>query len=280
MTSHRPAGLLARRTLLYLTYVVIGVITIFPFLWMISTSLKRPGDALVIPPQWIPDPVSFESYPRLFTKLPFGVFFANSIKISFLVVAGQLLICSLGGYGFARLNFRGKNAAFAILIGSLMLPAAVRIVPLYLGYKTIGWLDTHWPVILPHIVANTFGTFLFRQFFMTIPDDLEDAAVIDGCNRLSVYWHVMMPQAGPVVSTVAIFAFMHSWNNFLEPLIFLNRIHKFTVPIGLSFFQESYGTEYTVLMAGTTVAVLPILIVYFLGQDYFVKGIVTTGLKG
>jgi multiple sugar transport system permease protein len=242
--------------------------------------LKRPGDALVLPPQWVPNPVSWENYPRLFTVLPFGRFFFNSIKISLLVVLGQTFICSLGGYGFARLTFRGKNIAFAILIGSLMMPVAVRIVPLYLAYKVIGWLDTHYPIIIAPVVANTFGTFLFRQFFMTVPDDLEDAAVIDGCNKFRVFWNVMIPMAGPVISTVAIFAFMHSWNNFLEPLIYLNRIQKFTVPIGLSFFQGAYQTEYTVLMAGATVAVMPILLIYFLAQDYFVKGIVTTGLKG
>ena len=272
--------LIGRRALLYLALVLISVITVFPFLWMFSTSLKRPGDALVIPPQWIPDPLTFENYARLFKILPFSLFFANSLKISLLVVLGQLLVCSLGGFGFARLSFRGKATAFAILIGSLMMPVAIRIIPLYLGYKAIGWLDTHYPIIIPVVLANTFGTFLFRQFFMTIPDDLEDAAVIDGCGLFRVYWSVMMPQAGPVISTVAIFAFMSSWNNFLEPLIYLNNMRKFTVPIGLSFFQGTYVTEYTALMAGTTVAVLPILIVYFLAQDYFVKGIVTTGIKG
>ncbi len=233
------------RAVLYLCFVLISIITVFPFLWMLSTSFKTAGNAVLIPPQWIPDPVSYANYPRLFTTLPFAIFFWNSIKISFLVVIGQTFICSIGGFGFARLDFRGKKIGFGILIGSLLMPVAVRIIPLYIGYKTIGWLDTHYPIIIAPIVANTFGTFLFRQLFMTVPDELEDAAIIDGRNLFRVYWNVMIPQAKPVISTVAIFAFMHSWNNFLEPLIYLTRIQNFTVPIGLSFFQGAYTIEYT-----------------------------------
>ena len=268
------------KVLIYILLCMVSIITVFPFLWMVSTSFKIAGNAMILPPRWIPDPFVFENYPRLFTAFPFGIFFLNSIKISFFVVIFQTFVCSIGGYGFARLDFRGKKIAFSLLIGAMMLPVAVRIVPLYIFYKHIGWLDTHYPLIIAPAVANTFGTFLFRQFFMTIPNELEDAAIIDGCGLTRIYWNVMLPQAKPVISTVAIFAFTRSWNNFLAPLVYLNRMNKFTVPIGLSFFQGELSTQYTLLMAGTTMSVVPMLIIYFLAQDYFIKGIVTTGLKG
>jgi multiple sugar transport system permease protein len=265
---------------LYSALTAIALVTVFPFLWMISTSLKEPGQALIIPPRLIPNPLIFGNYVRLFSALPFATFFRNSIKISVLVVIGQVFIDSLGGFALGRLDFRGKNFGWSILIGSMMMPIAIRIIPLYMGYNAIGWLDSHYPLILAPVLANTFGTFLFRQFFMTIPDDLEDAAIIDGCSDFRVYWTIMMPQAKAVIGSVAIFAFLHSWNNFLEPLVYLSRMEKFTVPIGLSFFQGQFSTDYTTLMAGATTAVVPILFVYFFAQDYFVKGIITTGLKG
>ncbi len=289
ITQKRGIGGLKKRTalgrsgakiILYVSLILISVMTAFPFLWMFSTSFKLPGNAMILPPRWIPNPIIFDNYPDLFSTFPFGIFFFNSIKISFFVVIIQLIVCSLGGYGFSRLTFKWKKLAFGVLIASMMLPPAVRIVPLYIIYKNIGWLDTHYPLIIAPAVANTFGTFLFRQFFMTVPNELEDAAIIDGCGLPRIYWHIMLPQAKPVISTVAIFAFTSSWKNFLGPLVYLNKLQNFTVPLGLSFFQGQFATHYTMLMAGTTLSVVPILVVYFLAQDYFIKGIVTTGLKG
>ena len=264
----------------YLVLTIIAVFCAFPFVWMASTSLKIPSHALLMPPRVIPSPFYPQNYSELFKRLPFATFFFNSGKISFFVVLIQVFVCAVGGYGFARLDFAGKKIAFGMLIGAMLLPVAIRIIPMYIFYAKIGWLNTHWPIIIAPAVANTFGTFLFRQAFMTIPDELEDAAIIDGCGLFQTFWSVMLPQAKAVLSTVAIFAFMHSWNNFLEPYIYISRIHKFTVPIGLVFFQSDSGTQYTLMMAGATVAVLPILTIYIVAQEYFVRGVVLTGLKG
>lgn len=275
-TSNR----LVYKTARYAILILLAILCFFPFLWMLSTSLKLPTRALLIPPRILPNPWYAQNYIDLFLRVPFAMFFMNSIKVSVLVVLIQVFVCAIGGFGFARLEFPGKKLAFGILIGALLLPVAIRIIPLYVAYAKIGWLNTHWPIIIAPAVANTFGTFLFRQTFMTIPDELEDAAIIDGCSLSQIFWNVMLPQAKAVLSTVSIFAFMHSWNNFLEPYIYISRVHKFTLPIGLVFFQGENETQYTLLMAGTTVAVLPVLLVYIVAQDYFVRGVVLTGLKG
>ena len=271
---------IAYKTARYLALIFVTVLCAFPFLWMLSTSLKLPTRALLIPPRLVPNPLHPQNYIELFKRIPFGIFFANSIKVSVLVVLIQVFVCAIGGFGFARLDFPGKKAAFGILIGALLLPVAIRIIPMYVAYATIGWLNTHWPIIIAPAVANTFGTFLFRQTFMTVPDELEDAAIIDGCSLFQIFWNVMLPQAKAVTSTVCIFAFMNSWNNLLEPYIYISRIHKFTLPIGLLFFQGESSTQYTLLMAGATIAILPIFLVYVVAQDYFVRGVVLTGLKG
>jgi multiple sugar transport system permease protein len=266
----------------YVTCVLVAAVTVFPFLWMLSTSFKEPTEAITLPPNWIPSPFILTNYTGLFTNalLPFPLFFLNSLKITSLVVVGRLIVCSLGAYGFARLQFPGRDAAFAMLLASLMVPEVVQVIPLYTAYAQIGWIDTHWPLIIPPIVANTFGTFLLRQFFMTIPKDLEEAAVIDGANHFQIYWRIMLPLAKPALATLAIFTFMGTWNDFFNPLIYLNSTKNFTLTTGLAFFQSSAATDYTRLMAGVMVSVIPILIVYSFAQKYFTEGVVMSGIKG
>jgi multiple sugar transport system permease protein len=273
---------LAGTVIKYTLCVLVAAFTVFPFLWMVSTSFKIPTEAITLPPRWIPAPFTFENYTKLFTSelLPFPVFFLNSLKITLLVVVGRLFICSLGAYGFARLEFPGRDKAFALLLASLMVPEIVQIIPLYTAYAQIGWIDTHWPLIIPPIVANTFGTFLLRQFFMSIPKDLEEAALIDGANHFDIYWRIMLPLAKPALATLAIFTFMGSWNDFLHPLIFLNSTQNFTLTVGLAFFQGQAGTDYTRLMAGVVVSVLPILVVYAAAQKHFTQGVILSGVKG
>jgi multiple sugar transport system permease protein len=266
----------------YATCILVAAVTVFPFLWMLSTSFKEPTEAITLPPNWIPSPFILTNYTGLFTNalLPFPLFFLNSLKITSLVVVGRLIVCSLGAYGFARLQFPGRDAAFAMLLASLMVPEVVQVIPLYTAYAQIGWIDTHWPLIIPPIVANTFGTFLLRQFFMTIPKDLEEAAVIDGANHFQIYWRIMLPLAKPALATLAIFTFMGTWNDFFNPLIYLNSTKNFTLTTGLAFFQSSAATDYTRLMAGVMVSVIPILIVYSFAQKYFTEGVVMSGIKG
>lgn len=271
-----------RATLTYILIVLISALTVLPFVWMLSTSFKLPSEAIKVPPEWIPNPIIFDNYIELFTNsfLPFPRFVLNSLKIAVLVVLGRLFICSLGGYGFARLEFPGRDAAFGVLLASLMIPSMVMIFPLYFAYTKIGWIDTHWPLIIPPIVANTFGTFLMRQFFMTIPKDLEDAAVVDGASHFSIYWRIMLPLSGPVLATLAIFTFMNSWNDFFDPLLFLNRTENFTLTVGLAFFNDEFSTQYTKLMAGVVLSLLPMLAVYMFAQKYFTRGITLTGIRG
>ncbi|HEX2283166.1 MAG TPA: carbohydrate ABC transporter permease, partial [Thermomicrobiales bacterium] len=262
--------------------LVLTVITIGPFLWMLSTSFKLPTEAIILPPRWIPDPLTFDNYIGLFTNdiLPFVRFIFNSVYISIVVVIGRLLVCALGAYGFARLSFPGRDVAFAMLLGSLMIPDMLAVIPLYSAYARIGWLDTHWPLIIPPIVANTFGTFLLRQFFMTIPKDYEDAAILDGASHLQIFWDIMIPLSKPALATVAVLAFISTWNDFFNPFVFLTSLENFTLPVGLAFYQGELSTEYTSLMAGAVIAIIPTLVVYALAQRFFTQGVVMSGVKG
>lgn len=269
----------------HLFLAALSVLFIFPFLWMVSTSFKEPNNALIWPPQWIPNPFTTENYTRLFvgrtaSYLPFLRFFLNSAYIAVIVVIGRLLVCSAGGFAFARLRFPGRNAAFAMLIGALLLPPVVMIIPLYSFYLAIGWIDTHLPLLVPPIVASTFGTFLFRQFFMTLPQDLDDAARIDGANYWQIFLRIALPLGKPVAAVLAIFTFQESWNNFQTAIIYINTLRKQTLPVGLQAFNQQFNTEYTILMAGSVLALLPILLLFIAFQRYFVQGIQFTGLRG
>ncbi len=282
IARQRAVRAAVRAGVVYAICLLVAFTTVFPFLWMLSTSFKEPTEAVVLPPQWIPNPFTLENYQSLFTSpiLPFPLFFLNSVKITVLVVLGRLFICSLGAYGFARLSFPGRDVAFAVLIASLMVPDMIAIIPLYVAYAAIGWIDTHWPLIIPPIVANTFGTFLLRQFFLAIPKEFEEAALIDGASHWDIYWRIMLPLAKPALATLGIFTFMGTWNDFFHPLIYLNDTRNFTLPLGLAFFQGEFSTEYTRLMAGVMLAVLPILAVYAAAQQYFTQGITLSGIKG
>lgn len=276
---------LTRILLMTVTYglcLVISVTTVAPFLWMLSTSFKLPTEAVTLPPQLVPSPFILDNYKELFTTtlLPFTRFIFNSAYIAGLVVFGRVFVCSLGAYGFARLTFPGRDLAFAMLIGSLMIPDMLSIIPLYSAYARIGWLDTHWPLIIPPMVANTFGTFLLRQFFMTIPKEYEEAALLDGASHFEIYWRIMLPLAKPALATLAVLTFISAWNDFFNPLVFLSSVNNFTLPVGLAFFQGELSTDYTLLMAGAMIAIVPTLIVYASAQRYFTSGVVLSGLKG
>jgi len=270
-----------RASLLWIAILIIGAITILPFVWMICTSLKLPSEALVPPTsldRWIPRPFTAQNYTSLFTDslLPFPAFFLNSLKIAFFVVIGRLFFASLAGYAFATMEFPGRDAAFALIMASMMVPGMVTIFPLYVMYAQIGWIDTHWPLIVP----NAFGAFLMRQFFMTLPKELSEAAIVDGAGQFTIFSRIYLPLSGPVLATLAIFSFQGTWNDFFDALIFLNKTANFTLPLGLAFFNSSYGTQYTRLMAGSMISLVPILIVYAFAQQYFTRGISLSGIKG
>jgi ABC-type glycerol-3-phosphate transport system permease component len=269
-----------RIVVLYLIILVMAALTLVPFLWMLSTSLKVREQLYAFPPEWIPNPVSFESYRVLFDPLPFDTFFWNSLKIAMLALAGTLLACSLAAYAFARLRFPGRDAIFALLLTTMMIPAQVLLLPLFILYKNIGWLDTHYPLWVPAFFGSAFGTFLLRQFFQSLPTELTDAAKIDGCSHFGIYWRIILPLSGPGLATLGIFTFMGSWNSFLVPLIVVNKIDLRTVPLGLAALQGSNEIRLNAVMAASTLSILPILIVFFFAQKYFVEGVVLTGIKG
>lgn len=269
----------------YLLLTILAVIFIFPLIWMISTSMKVPGTELIWPPQWIPQPVTFDNYHNLFTGrvaryLPFVTFMWHSFYIAVVVVVGRLVICSASGFAFARMRFPGSGFAFGMLLFSMLMPSVVMIIPLYSLYTRIGWIDTHWPLIVPAIFASTFGVFLFRQFFMTLPQDLDDAARVDGASFFRIFWEIALPQSKPIMATLAIFSFEGSWNDFQTALIYITTLKHQTLPVGLQAFNQQYNTDYAMLMAGSVLAILPILILFVAFQRYFVQGITVTGLRG
>jgi len=260
--------------------VVLGAFTmVLPFLWMVSTSLKSGAEVLAIPPTWIPHPVRWVNYVHTWNFLPFGRLFTNSLKISGLHVFGALLSSSLAAYGFARFRFPGRDFIFLLMLGTMMIPMAVTLVPVFILYRMLNWVNTHLPLIIPGFFGTPFGIFLLRQFFLTIPNEIEDAAKIDGANPFVIYWKIMLPLIKPALATLGVFTFMWSWNDFLGPIVYISSLNKTTVTAGLSFFLSMYEAQYSYLMAGSTLSIIPMLLVYFFAQRYFVAGITLTGLK-
>ncbi len=272
-------GRVFKRVLKYLVLGIIALFMLLPLIWMISSSLKLRPQIFVYPPVIIPNPVDWQNYIEAWMAYPFGLYAFNSLKVAILGVIGQIIVCSMGGYGFARFDFPLKNVLFGMLLAVMMVPGIVNIIPQFILFHRIGLLDTHWTLILPMALANTFGTFLFRQFMITIPKDLEDAARIDGASAFAIYWRIMLPLAKPAIAVLATFTFIASWNQLTEPVIFLQSQEKFTMTVGLAFFRTEIGTAWDLLMAGSIIALLPAFVIFLFTQRYFVQGITMTGLK-
>ncbi|MCC6174946.1 MAG: carbohydrate ABC transporter permease [Chloroflexi bacterium] len=271
------------RLALYLVLVAGAVAMVFPLLWMIGTSLKELPQTRAYPPIWIPLPPRWENYPQALTAQPFGQYFLNSFIISIGVIVGDLISCSFVAYGFARLRFPGRNLLFMVLVSTLMVPFIVRLVPLFLIFKQLGWINTYLPLIVPSFFGTPFFIFLMRQFFLTIPTELAEAARIDGANEIGIWARIYVPLSGPVMAVVAIMAFQQSWNDFLAPLIFINDKEKFTAALGLVHMlsQSGASTEYwNLLMAAATVMVVPMILLFVFAQRYIIQGVALTGIKG
>jgi ABC-type glycerol-3-phosphate transport system permease component len=272
---------LVGNTLVYLVLFAGAFVLMIPFAWMLSTSLKEAGAVFNWPPEWIPDPVRWANYPDAWNYLPFGTFLRNTLIITVTTVIGQTLSASLVAYSFARLRWIGRDTLFFIVLATLMLPFHITMIPVFAIWKQLGAVDTLIPLIIPAFLGGgAFNIFLMRQFFMSIPLDLDDAAKIDGCSILGIYWRIIMPLSKPVIGTVAIFSFLFHWNDFLGPLIYLNSTDNYTLALGLRLFQGQYATEWELLMAASLIVMMPVLIIYFVAQRYFVQGIVFTGVKG
>jgi multiple sugar transport system permease protein len=265
-------------------YIVLGLgalTTLVPFYWMVASSLKSIGELMQFPPTLFPQVLHFENYEVAFRTIPFGTFFKNSALVSFSVAFGQLFTCSLAGYAFARLRFPGRDKIFFLYLSTMMIPFAVVMIPLYVIIRTFGWLDNLLGLIVPALVS-VFGTFLMRQFFSTIPKELEDAARIDGCSYFQLYWMILTPLAMPALATLGILSFMGTWNDFMWPLIVINQVQNKTLPLGLLMLinMQAIKTPWNLFNAAGTFSIIPILIIFTLGQKYYVQGIVTSGLKG
>ena len=275
----RALRTLSRRAFLYALVIVIALVMLAPFLWMLSASLKLNRDVFSFPIQWIPAEPRWQNYVDIWTKIPLALFIWNTAKITIAVTILQLLTSSFAAYAFAKLRFPGRDALFLGYIATIAMPWQVYMVPQFLLMRELGLHNTHMALILLQ-AFTAFGVFLMRQFYQSIPDELCEAARIDGMNEYQIWWRIMLPLSKPALSTLTIFTFVSTWNDFLGPLIYLTKTELKTIQIGLRMFISQYPAEYGLIMAASVVALIPVLVVFLALQRFFVEGIATSGLKG
>jgi len=273
-------GKLLGNILVWLVLSLLAVLYVAPFLWMVSSSLKGLDEIYSFPPDFIPKTLRWSNYVEAWTRVPFARFFLNSGIVTLSVTAGTLLTCSMAGYAFSRLRFPGRDKILLAYLGTMMIPFPVLMIPAYILMRRLGLVDTLWALILPGMFG-AWGTFLMRQFMLTLPRELDEAARIDGARFFQIYWRIILPLSKPVIATLSIFTFLGAWNDFLWPLIMINSIDRKTVPLGLVMFQSQIPmkTPWHLLMAAATFSMLPVLLLFVLGQKYYVRGIALTGLK-
>jgi ABC-type glycerol-3-phosphate transport system permease component len=266
-----------------ITILILGfgaLLMIAPFLWIINAAFGQTSEIYTLPPKWLPLNPSLENFQSVFEQVPYAGFMFNSLKLAVIVTLGQLVTCSMAAYAFARLHFPGKNILFLLLISALMIPGQVTLVPLFILMRQLGFYNTHTALILPALI-NPFGVFLLRQFFMTIPSELEDAARVDGASVFTIYWRIILPLAGPVLTTLAILTFVSMWNSYFFPLVMLNKPELQVLTVGLTLLQGQYGAgALGPVAAALAMAIVPVLVIFLLLQKYIIQSIVSTGIKG
>jgi multiple sugar transport system permease protein len=271
------------RILGYAILVLVALMMVVPFIWMVSTSLKSPGSEFSYPPQILPTEINLSQYQRLFANLPFARYFLNTLIVTALTVVGQLIICSMAAYGFARLRFMGRDTVFVLYLTTMMIPFQITLIPTYLIITRLGWVNTYQGLVVPGI-SSAFGIFLLRQSFLNIPRDYQEAARIDGANEWQIFTRVFLPLNGPALTTLAVFAFMGTWTDLLWPLLIARSDDLRTLELGLAYFNARPNAfvqpNWPLLMAGAVVVMLPVLIVYIFAQRYFIQGISLSGVKG
>jgi multiple sugar transport system permease protein len=275
--------------ILVFVILLVGSITMLgPIIWMLSTSLKTPTEVFAIPPVWIPSPLHFENYPKAWNisgmyaseGITFTTYLINTLIIAGLSCLGTTLSASVVAFAFARLRFPLRGPLFLLCLATLMVPAQVTMVPSFILFNYLGWRDTFYPLIVPAFLGGgAYNIFLMRQFFMSIPYEMDEAAKIDGCTNFGVYYRILLPLCKPALTTVAVFSFVYNWNDFMNPLIYLDSNSKKTLALGLTNFISLYGQDYHLLMAASLLISIPIAIMFLVGQRYFIQGIATTGLK-
>lgn len=278
-------GTVVRQIILHLLLVVLGASFLLPFLWMISTSLKDDPQVYTVPPIWFPRPMLWSNYIGAMTHLPWGRFFLNTLKYAVPSTIGVVISSAIPAYGFARLRWKGRDLLFFICISTMMIPFQVQMIPLFITFRKLGWINTYLPLVVPAFFGSAYSIFLLRQFFLTIPSELSDAARIDGCSEGRILWSLILPLARPALAVVGLFQFMGAWNDYLGPLIYLNNQHEFPVALGLQQMRGTYHAAgqrlvWPYLMAASTVVIVPILVLFFFTQRTFIEGITVTGMKG
>jgi multiple sugar transport system permease protein len=274
-------GLEIRRWLLYMTLVAFAITFVLPYYWLVSTSLKETGREFLYPPQWIPDPIVWGNYAAMWNLLPFARWFVNTLVIVVLNMVGALLTASMAGFAFARLRFPGRGILFGVCLATLMVPQVVVLIPQFILFRALDWVGTNLPLWVPSFFGGSgFLIFLSRQFFMTIPYELDEAARIDGASSFRIWWSVLMPLSGPVLAAMGILLFQAHWNEFLQPLIYLPDRINMTLAVGLRTMLGLYSTAWNLLMAASVTMTAPVIVAFFAAQRHFIRGIVTTGLSG
>ncbi|MEU0568791.1 carbohydrate ABC transporter permease [Nonomuraea sp. NPDC005983] len=265
-------------------YVLLGFATaifVLPFMWMLTTSLKSDEANLAFPPQWFPDSYHWENYSRAWSgSLPFSRFLLNTVVITALSMLGNLISCILPAYAFARMRARLAGVMFAGLLATMMIPREITLVPKFILFSKLGWVDTYLPLVVPEFFGVALYIFLLRQFFTTVPQELIDAARIDGASELRILWRIMLPLSKPAIAAICLFSFVSNWNQYLEPVIYLRTTEKFTLPLGLGMFSDQYATQYNQMMAVAIIALVPILVLFFIAQKTFIRGVTLTGIAG
>lgn len=268
------------RVLVYAMLILIGAMLTTPFLWLVSTSLKRHGEGFIVPVRWLPEKPQWDNYVNVFIRFPYARFILNTVIITVLATLGNVVSSVIVGYSLGRLRWSGRNTVFVILLATMMLPSVVTLVPQFVIFFKIGWVNNYLPLIVPAWFGNAFYIFLLRQFMRSLPMELDEAARVDGAGSLRILWQIIVPLCMPAIATVTIFAGMNHYNDFMHPLLYLSKTESFTISLGLRMFQTQHVAWWELQMAAATVAVLPLIVLFFLNQKAFIKGIAFTGLSG
>lgn len=268
-----------RHGILFAVMLIVGICMVIPFLWTLSSSFKNNNEIFTYPIQWIPEIFRVSNYKEVWSKIPFLTYYLNTVKLSVIVTLGQVLTCSLAAYSFSKLKYPGRDKIFLCYLATLMVPWHAIMIPQFIIIKNFGLNDSHWSLILINLFS-AFGVFLLRQFMLGIPEELSEAARMDGCGNFKIYSRIVLPMCKPGIATLVVFTFNFMWNDYMAPMIYLTSDQLKTIQIGLASFRSQYGSEYGLIMAGTVCALIPMLIIFCVGQKYLVEGIAFSGLKG
>ena len=282
VVTKRPVrwGAVLRELIIHAFLIMVSIMWVLPMVWMVSTSLKTDAQIFTWPPQWIPRPFRFENYPEAVSYIPLTLYARNTVYIAVGTIVGSLFACPLVAYGLARIPWKGRNVLFTLTLATMMLPFQVTMIPLFVMFRQIGWINTWKPLIVPSFFGSAFYIFLLRQFFMGVPQDLVDAARIDGANELGIFVRIILPLVKPALAVIALFELLRTWGDFMGPLIFLNESRLYTISLGLQQYRSERSTEWAYLMAASTLVTLPVIIVFIFTQRTFIEGITLTGIKG